>query len=70
MFENFRGVFLKTYDLDSSHCYSAPGCIWIESLKSIQIEVEPLTDIDMWLMIKKGIRSGKCHANLDMQQQI
>ena len=31
-------------------------------LKKTEIRLELLTDVDMLLMVKKGIRGGMCHA--------
>ena len=32
------------------------------SLKKTKVKLDLLTDIDMLLMVEKGIRSGICHA--------
>ena len=38
--------------------------------KKARVELELLTDVDMLLMVEKGIRGGICHAIFDMQKQI
>ena len=43
--------------------FSAPGLAWQTTLKETEVKLELLTDTDMLLMIKKGIRGGICHAN-------
>ena len=41
---------------------SAPGLTWEACLKKTEVELELLTDIDMLLMVEKGIRGGMCQA--------
>ena len=61
VFENFRNKCIEIYELDPSHFLSAAGLAWQAGLKKIGIELELLTDIDLLLMVEKGIRSGICH---------
>ena len=62
VFENFRKMYLKTCHLDHVKFLSALGLAWEVALKKSEVKVELLTDIDMLLMFKKGIRGGTCHA--------
>ena len=41
---------------------SAPGLAWKACLKETKVELELLTNIDMLLMVEKGIRGGICQA--------
>ena len=41
---------------------SAPGLSWQVCLKKARVELELLINIDMLLMVEKGIRGGICHA--------
>ena len=58
VFENFRDICIKNYKLDPAHYYTAPGLAWNAALKITKVELELLTDIDMLLMVEKGIRGG------------
>ena len=58
VFENFRDLCLKNYGLDPVHYYTAPGLAWDAMLKMTKINLELLSDVDMLLMIEKGIRGG------------
>ena len=50
------------YELDPAHFLSAPGLAWQVSLKKTEVKIELLTNVDMLLMVEKGIRGGICHA--------
>ena len=58
VFENFRDICIKNYKLDPAHYYTAPGLAWDAALKVTEVELELLSDIDMLLMVEKGIRGG------------
>ena len=58
LFENFRKVCQEKYGLDPAHYYSAPGLSWDALLKKTGVELELLTDMDMHLMIERGMRDG------------
>ena len=54
VFESFRKC-LQTYELDPAKFLSAP-------LKRTKVKLDPLTDIDLLLMVEKGIRGGLYHS--------
>ena len=53
---------LKIYQLDPAKFLPAPGLAWQTALKKIEVKLELLTDMDMLLMVEKGIRGGICNA--------
>ena len=62
VFNNFRDMCIKEYELDPAHFLSLPGLAWQACLKKTNIELELLTDYVMLLMVEEGIRGGKCHS--------
>ena len=62
VFETFRDTGLKHYGLDPAHFYTAPGLAWKAALKHTRIQLELLRDVDMLLMVEKGIRGGITQA--------
>ena len=58
VFENFRKVCKKNYGLDPAWYYTSPGLAWDAMLKMTGIELDLLSDPQMYLMIENGIRGG------------
>ncbi len=58
VFENFRSVCLNAYNLDPCHFCTSPGLAWQACLKMTDVELELLTDPNMYLFIEKGLRGG------------
>ena len=58
VFENIREICIKKYNLDPAHYYIAPGLAWDAALKTTKVELELLSDMNMLLMVEKGIRGG------------
>ena len=46
------------YKLDPLHYYTAPGLSWDALLKHTKIDPELLTNMNMHLLIEKGMRAG------------
>ena len=61
VFENFRNKYIEIYELDLAHFLSAPGLAWQAYLEKIEVKLELLTNVDMLLMVEKGITGGICH---------
>ena len=63
IFENFRNTCHEIYELDPVNYVSAPSLSWNAFLKSCGYKhLELLTDMDMILMIKNGVKGGICHV--------
>ena len=58
VFEKFISTCLEYYGLDLCHYFSSPGFSWDAMLKMTRIELGLISDIDMYLFIKKGMRGG------------
>ena len=56
---------LKTYELDPVRFFSAPGLTWQVASKKTKVKLDLLTDIDMLLMVEKGIRGQICMLFID-----
>ena len=52
VFENFRNVCMKNYELDSAWYYTVPGLAWDACLKKTGVQLELLSYPDMLLMIE------------------
>ena len=63
VFENFRDICIKNYNLDPAHYYTAPGFAWDATLELTEVKLELLSDPDMLLMVEKGIRGGVSMIN-------
>ena len=58
VFENFRNMCIKIYELDPAEFLSAPGLAWQAALKKTEVKLDLLADINMLLMVEKSIRRG------------
>jgi hypothetical protein len=58
VFEAFRDMSLKNYQLDPAWYYTAPGLSWDAMLKTTKLEFDPITDSDMLLFFERAIRGG------------
>ena len=58
IFENFREICFDNYGIDPACYFTSPGLFWDAMLKDTQIELELLTDVDMFLFFKRMIRGG------------
>jgi hypothetical protein len=59
VFETFRKLMMKNYGLDPANGYlTLPNLAWDAMLKMTKVELEQLTNIDMYEMCELGIRGG------------
>ena len=62
VFENFRNMCFEICKLDPAKFFLAPGLAWQAGLKKTKVKPDLLTDIDMLLMVEKGIREETCNS--------
>ena len=55
VFQNFTNKCIEIYELDPAYFLSAPGLAWQACLKKTGVKLELLTDINISLMVEKGI---------------
>ena len=58
VFEKFIDTFLKYYELDPCHYFSAPGLSWDAMLKMTGVKFKKISDIEQYLFIEKITRGG------------
>ena len=54
--KKIRNNSLKNYGLCPSHYLRAPGLSWDAMLKMTKIELELITNLDMYIFFEEGIR--------------
>ena len=62
VYENFRNICIKVYELDPALFLSTTGLACQACLKKTEVKLELLTDVGMLLMEEKGIRGEICYA--------
>ena len=62
VFENFIGFCLEKYKLDPAHYITSAALAWDGMLKVTGVEIELLTNPDMYLFFEEGIRGGVSSA--------
>lgn len=64
IFEKFRCMSLTYYNLDPCHYVSSPALSWDAMLLYTKIELDLISDVEMYQMIEKGIRGGLAQCSL------
>ena len=62
VFGKVRDKCIEMYKLDPAHFLSTIGLAWQVCFKKTRVKLEILTDIEMLLIVEKGIRGGICQA--------
>ena len=63
-------MYLKIHELDPAKFFSAPGLASQAALEKTKVILGLLTDIDMLLMVEKGIRGEYVTLFIDMPKLI
>ena len=58
VFEQFRRLAYNQYGLDPAHCWTLAGYTWEAALKFTGMELELITDPNIYLMVESAIRGG------------
>ena len=62
VFENFRNMCIKKYEVEPEKFLSVPGLALQAALKNTKVKLDLLTDINMLLVVGKCIRGGICQS--------
>ena len=62
MYLTLSNIRLKIYELDPTYFLSTSGLAWQATLKKNNVKLDLLTDINMLLMVEKGLTGRICHA--------
>ena len=63
VFQKFSNFTYVTYNLDPRHSYALPGFSWQSMLNMTKIEIELISDSDIYLFLMDCIRGGICVVN-------
>ena len=55
-------MFSVICKVDSAHFLNVPGLAWQTALKKTKVKLDVLADIDLLLIVQKGIRGGISNA--------
>ena len=58
IFESFRDTCLKFYDLDPAPYLSSPNYTWDDMLKMTDVQLDLITDPEIFRMLDQGMRGG------------
>ena len=58
LFEKFRTTCLEYYSLDPIHYYTTPGLAWDAALRMSHVDLQLITDVDMYHFVENSIRGG------------
>ena len=58
VFENFRNESINSFELDSVHYLSTPGCSWDAMLRFMGVSLKLIPDIEKYQFIERIIKGG------------
>lgn len=64
VFEKFRVMSLNSYNLDPCYYVSSPSLSWDAMLLFTKVELDLISDIEMYQMLENGIRGGLAQCSL------
>jgi len=56
--ENLRRVGIEEYGIDPVHCWTLAGYTWHCCLKMTNLELQPITDLNIYHKFENAIKSG------------
>ena len=57
-FEKFRKTCLEFYSLDPIHYYTIPGLVWDAAVRMSRVDLQLITDVDMYHFVENSIHEG------------
>ena len=63
VFQKFSNFAYETYGLDCRYSYTLPGFSWQAMLKMTKIELDLISDQDMYLFLMDSIKGGTTQVN-------
>jgi hypothetical protein len=70
VFRNFRKTSINTYKLDPCHYIGTPSFGWDALLLKTKVNLDLITDCDMYQFLERGIRGGQSVIFKKTQKQI
>lgn len=64
IFENFRDTCLRYYNLDPAYYTTAPSLSWDAMLLYTKVQLELISDLEIYELLEKGIRGGLAQCSL------
>ena len=69
VFQKFSNFDYETYNLDPGHSYTLPGFSLQSMLKMTKIELQLISDSDIYIFLMDCIRGGICVVNKNLLKQ-
>ena len=66
VFQKFSNFAYETYNLDPRNLYTLSGFSWQSMLKTTKIELQLISDSNMYQYLMDTIRGGHCQVNKNM----